>query len=113
MAGKGTVRIARKQAMSMEDLIPLYIKSMKLSAGLNTHRIFAAWDEASGASAYTLRRFFRDGRLYITLNSSVVRNRLSFQKDALVQGINSILARDELFVKDDPRVSYVRELILK
>ena len=113
MAVKGTVRIARKQAMSMEELIPLYIKSMKLSAGLNTQRIFAAWDEASGAASFTLKRFFRDGRLYVTLSSSVVRNRLSFQKDALVEGINSILARDELFIKDDPRVSYVRELILK
>ena len=113
MAAKGTVRIARKQAVSMEELIPLYIKSMKLSAGLNTQRIFAAWDEASGAASFTLKRFFRDGRLYVTLSSSVVRNRLSFQKDALVEGINSILARDELFIKDDPRVSYVRELILK
>lgn len=113
MATKGTVRIARKQAMSMEELIPLYIKSMKLSTGLNTQRIFAAWDEVSGAAFFTLRRFFRDGKLYITLSSSVVRNRLSFQKDALVEGINSILARDELFIKDDPRVSYVRELILK
>ena len=113
MAAKGTVRIARKQAMSMEELIPLYIKSMKLSAGLNTQRVFAAWDEVSGAASFTLKRFFRDGKLYVTLSSSVVRNRLSFQKDALVEGINSILARDELFIKDDPRVSYVRELILK
>ena len=31
----------------------------------------------------------------------------------LVDRINLILSRDELFVKDDPRVSYVRELILK
>ena len=76
MEKKSPVRITRKRAMSMEELVPLYIKSMKLSAGLNTHRIFAAWDEASGAAGYTLKRFFRDGKLYITLNSSVVRNHL-------------------------------------
>ena len=114
MSGKRpTVRLARKQAISMEELIPLYIKSMKLSSGLNTQRIFAAWDEASGAAPFTLKKFFRDGRLYITLNSSVIRNQLSFQSDALVEKMNSILSRDELFMKDDPRVSYVRELILK
>lgn len=113
MEKRSPVRITRKRALSMEELVPMYIKSMKLSAGLNTHRIFAAWDEASGAAAYTLRRFFRDGKLYITLNSSVVRNHLSFQNAELVDRINHILSMDELFVKDDPRVSYVRELILK
>ena len=113
MGKRGTVRIARKQAMSMEELIPLYIKSMKLSSSLNTQRIFAAWDEASGAAPFTLKRFFRDGKLYITLSSSVVRNQLSFQSAALIDKMNAILAGDELFLKDDPRVSYVRELILK
>ena len=113
MQKKSPVRITRKRAMLMEELIPMYIKSMKLSTGLNTHRIFAAWDEASGAAQYTLKRFFRDGKLYITLSSSVVRNHLSFQNAELVERINQILSRDELFVRDDPRVSFVRELILK
>lgn len=113
MQKKSPVRITRKRAMSMEELIPMYIKSMKLSTGLNTHRIFAAWDEASGAAQYTLKRFFRDGKLYITLSSSVVCNHLSFQNAELVERINQILSRDELFVRDDPRVSFVRELILK
>ena len=113
MQKKSPVRITRKRAMSMEELIPMYIKSMKLSTGLNTHRIFTAWDEASGAAQYTLKRFFRDGKLYITLSSSVVRNHLSFQNAELVERINQILSRDELFVRDDPRVSFVRELILK
>ena len=54
MQKKSPVRITRKRAMSMEELIPMYIKSMKLSTGLNTHRIFAAWDEASGAAQYSL-----------------------------------------------------------
>ncbi|MDO5442280.1 MAG: DUF721 domain-containing protein [Bacteroidia bacterium] len=106
-------RISRKKALSMDEVITMYIKSMKLSAGLNTQRIFAAWDDASGAGRYTLKKFFRDGKLYVTLNSSVVRNQLSFQKDALLEKVNDILAKDELFTKDDPRVSFVKELILK
>ena len=113
MEKRGSVRMARKKALSMDEVVSMYIKSMKLTSGLNTHRIFAAWDEASGAAPYTLKRFFRDGRLYITLSSSVVRNQLSFQAEALVEKMNSILAGDGLFTKDDPRVSYVKELILK
>ena len=97
----------------MDELVQMFIKSMKLSAGLNTRRIFEAWDAASGASRYTLRRYFRDGKLYITLNSSMVRNQLGFQKAELVDRINELLREDELFLKDDPQVKYVEELILK
>ncbi len=107
------VRIHRKQALSMEELVQQYIKSMKLAAGLNTQRIFEAWDACSGAGPFTLKRFFRDGRLYITLNSSVIRNQLSFQKDALVEKMNAWLSQDALFTADNRTVNFIRELILK
>ena len=54
--------INRKDPVAMEELVQMFIKSMKLSASLNTRRIFEAWDAASGASRYTLRRYFRDGK---------------------------------------------------
>ena len=106
-------RIERKTALGMEDLIREYIRAMKISSGLNVHRIFAAWDQASGAADYTIKRFYRGGRLYITLNSSVVRNQLAFQKEELTLKINSLLRQDTLFTQDDPNVSWVTELILK
>ena len=105
--------INRKDPVGMEELVQLFIRSMKLSAPLNTRRIFDAWDQASGASRYTLRRYFRDGKLYVTLNSSMVRNQLGFQRAARVDRINEILRSDELFQKDDATVQYVEELILK
>ena len=107
------VRIHRKQALSMEELVQQYIKSMKLAAGLNTQRIFEAWDACSGAGPFTLKRFFRDGKLYITLNSSVIRNQLCFQKDVLVEKMNARLAEDKLFTADNRTVNFIRELILK
>ena len=107
------VRIERKTAVGMDRLVKEYIDSMKIASGLNTRRVFAAWDQASGAAQYTIKRYFRGGKLYITLNSSVVRNQLSFQKDALVEKINLLLDRDNLFTKEDPRVSWVQEIILK
>ena len=113
MEKRGSVRIARKKALSMDELVRMYIESMRLAPALNTRRIFAAWDEASGAGKYTLKRFFRDGRLYIPLSSSVVRNQLSFQSQALVEKMNAILSKDELFARDDARVFFVKELILK
>ncbi len=107
------IRIHRKEAVGMDQLVRQYIKSMKLAAGLNTQRIFAAWDACSGAEKFTLRRFYRDGKLYITLGSSVIRNQLYFQKDALIEKMNAYLSEDELFTEDNRTVSFIRELILK
>ncbi len=106
-------RIHRKEALSIAQAIKLLMKSEHLGATFNTRRIFNAWDEASGAAAYTLKRYFRDGTLHVTLSSSVVRNQLSFQKDALIEKINRILEQDELFDKENASVSTVRELKLK
>ena len=107
------IRIHRKEAVSMDELVKQYIKSMKLAAGLNTQRVFAAWDACSGAGEFTLRRFYRDGKLYITLNSSVIRNQLHFQKAELVEKMNRFLTEDSLFTQDNRTVGYIQELILK
>lgn len=106
-------RVARKTAVPLDELIRDFLRQNRLDAGLNTRRIFAAWDAASGAGRYTVRRFFRDGKLYITVDSSVVRSQLSFQRHALIDKINVLLAADEMFTCDDARTGIVRELILK
>jgi hypothetical protein len=105
--------IRRKEALTMEEVIEEYIKSAKLASGLNTQRIFAAWDACSGAGPFTLKRYFRSGTLYITLNSSVIRNQLSFQKTELVEKMNATLAGDRLFTSDNRTVGYIQELVLK
>ena len=107
------VRIHRKEAVSMDEVVKQYIRSMKLAAGLNTQRIFAAWDACSGAGEFTLKRYFRDGKLYITLSSSVVREQLRFQKDDLVEKMNHFLSQDTLFTEDNRTVNYIQELRLK
>ena len=107
------VQIHRKEASGMDEIVQQYIKSMRLAAGLNTQRIFAAWDACSGAAPFTLKRFFRGGKLYITLNSSVIRNQLYFQRDVLVEKMNAFLSEDELFTADNRTVSFIEDLILK
>ena len=68
MAGYKKIKgVPRKEALGMDEIIPMFIRSMKLSAGHNTQRVFAAWDAVSGVPAYSLRKFFRDGKLYVTL----------------------------------------------
>lgn len=110
---KRTVHIHRKEAVTMEEVVSAYIKQMKIAAGLNTQRIYEAWDACSGAGPYTLKRFFRGGKLFITLSSSVIRNQLLFQKDAIVEKMNQHLSQDPLFTQDNNTVGYIQTLILK
>lgn len=105
--------IHRKEAMSMEEIVSQYIKSMKIAAGLNQQRIFAAWDACSGAGPFTLKRFFKGGTLYITLSSSVLRSQLLMQKDVLIEKMNAFLAQDELFTDDNRTVGFITDLKLK
>ena len=107
------VRIHRKEAVGMDKIVEAYIKSMKIAVGLNTQRIFAAWDACSGAGPYTLRRYFRGGKLYITLNSSVLRSQLVLQKELLIEKMNAFLQQDPLFTQDNKTVGFIEELILK
>ena len=112
MAGANN-RIGRKDAQGMSELIAQYIREMKLSSGFNRQRIFEAWDVVSGASRYTIDRFFRDGMLYCTISSSVVRNQLYFQRDVLVKKMNEYIDEDEMFVRDAKDGPVIKNLILR
>lgn len=104
--------ISRKKAITVGDAIKEMFVKEHLSASHNTRRIFAAWDDASGARNFTSKRFFRDGILYITLTSSVIRMQLSVQKDLILARMNAILEGDPLFIRSGSE-GPVKEIKLK
>ena len=109
-----TNRMRRKEAVGMDELVRQFIQEMRLSSGVNNKRIAEAWNVVSGASRYTLGVNFADGTLYCTLSSSIVRNQLYFQKDALVKGINEFLKKEELFIWDwEKKGDCVKVLVLR
>ena len=112
MAGNGN-RIGRKDAQGMEELISQYIREMKLAAGLGRQHVYDAWMWVSGASAYTVDLTFRNGVLYCTLSSSVVRNRLYFRKAELLRMLNECLEKDPVMMSGDNPGTMVRDLILR
>lgn len=111
MAWNGN-RIGRKEAQGMSELIVQYIREMKLSSGFNRQRVFEAWDKVSGASRYTVDRFFRGGILYCTISSSVVRNTLYFQRDVLLKEINGYIESEGSYI-DDGGGQPVKNIVLK
>lgn len=105
-----TTRIERKEAEPMSELISQYIRSMKLTAGLNRQQVFHAWDTVSGAGKYTIGRFYKGGTLYVTISSSVVRSQLWMQRATLVRLVNEELKKDELYDRSE---GFVRDIVLK
>lgn len=108
-----TNKLPFRKAVGMNTLIREVLKENRMTEAFNSRCIFRAWDQASGAAEYTVRRFFRDGKLYITLSSSVVRSQLYFQQDVLLQKINSIARNDEFFTDTESVKGPVTQLILK
>lgn len=111
---KTSVRLSRREAIGMDALIEAYIRDMKLTYGLNSQRVYAAWDSASGAGHYTIGRFFKNGTLYCNLSSSAVRQQFFFRRQELIRRINEILKDDPLFSKpDNDDGKYVKNIVLR
>lgn len=106
-------RIGRKDPVEMADVMKVFLREARLAAGVNTQRVYKAWDDVSGAAAYTLSKYFKDGVLYVTVGSSVARNNLYFQKESLARAINDRLMQDSLFDKESPDARLVRSIVLK
>lgn len=105
-------KMRRQDAVGMEDLVNQFIREMKLSSGLDKVHAAAAWNAVSGAEAYTLEVRLDRGVMTCTLSSSVVRNQLYFQLNALTQRLNEYLSKDPLFAQQGTGL-IVKKLILK
>lgn len=112
MAYRGN-RMGRKEAVGMSDLVSQFIKEMKLSSGINQKRVEEAWNTASGASRYTLAVSYVGAVVYVTLNSSMARNQLYYQRDVIIKAMNEFLSADSLFVAPSDGGLAVRNIILK
>ena len=97
----------------MESLVAQFIKEMKLSSGINQIRVTEAWNIASGASRYTLSVSYVGTYVYVTMNSSMARNQLYYQRDVLMQKMNELLAADSLFVGNAKGGPAVTNIVLK
>ena len=109
----GGNRIGRKEAEGMESLVTQFIREMKLSSGINQVRVTEAWNTASGASRYTLSVSYVGTYVYVTMNSSMARNQLYYQRDLIMQKMNEILAADSLFVGSAKGGAAVTNIVLK
>ena len=79
----------------------------------NAYRIEEAWKAVSGTQEHTTRTFFKDGILYVALDSSVLRSHLSRLTDSMRVALNTALDRDERFIKGYSFSRKVDKIVLK
>ena len=93
----------REQAKSMKELMALFIEEAGLGPGLDQERVSSLWDQLLGPSiaSATLQKQLRDGKLYVRLRSSVVRNYLFMEQKSIMAKLNDAMGK-----------SLVTELIL-
>lgn len=97
----------RQQAESIGNIYNAILKNTWLGPALLRVEIFQTWEATVGlqAAKSTVRQFFKDGILYITLSSSSLRSHLYFQLDNIRRKMNMSLSGDE--------VEPVRKIVLK
>ena len=111
--GYGNAYLQKKDPEVLSDLIPAFLRTMGLAPALRTQLILDAWDKASGASAYTLSKYVKNGVLFCSISSSVLRNQLFFRKDDIVEEINKIVLNDPMMTGVKPGTKVLKSLILK
>ncbi len=107
-----SISIERKTPSSLGDLMPMMMKSMRLSSGMNEFLVTKAWDSVTGAAAYTLSKYVKNGVLYCAISSSVIRNQLFYNKEAIVEAINRSVLADP-FYNAKEGVMPLKSIILK
>jgi len=83
----------RENTQLIKDVLQEFIKEERLEDGLQRVRIFGAWDLVVGdaGARATTNKFFRDGILYCTINSSIVRTQLYYRKEDIALQMNKML----------------------
>lgn len=83
----------RENTQLISAIIQEYIKEEHLETGLQRTRIFKAWDIVVGENGAraTTNKFFRDGILYCTINSSILRTQMYYRKEDIIRHLNKML----------------------
>jgi predicted nucleic acid-binding Zn ribbon protein len=80
----------KKEIRKIDSLLQQFVKANNLERGLAEYRLMKSWRELLGITIAKRTKALRihNGKLYVTLHSSVVRNELAMIKDSLIPKLN-------------------------
>jgi hypothetical protein len=88
--------VRKKNNVSLGEALQEFISSNKLQKGLDKVMVREAWASlmGNGVDNYTTGIDLRNGTLYVSLSSSVLREELSHGKSKIIALLNDELGRD-------------------
>ena len=83
-------------SFSIEDLMQLFIKENKLTKGMQKIKIKETWHKmmGQGVTVHTTSVKLQNKTLVIQLNSSVLREELSYGKDKIIKMMNEEIGEE-------------------
>jgi len=94
----------KNNTQKIEDVVNEYLKSLNIDGKLKEVRLIRTWDEVVGKTIARSTRelFIKDRKLFVKLNSSIVRNELFMLRDGLKKALNDRAGEiiiDEIILK--------------
>jgi predicted nucleic acid-binding Zn ribbon protein len=80
----------RSNTNSIAEVIRAYLKEAKLEKPLKERQLVQSWESLLGRSVAraTSRIYLKNGKLFVHLSSSVVRNELHMLQDEIIKKLN-------------------------
>lgn len=94
----------KKNTQKIDDVIKEYLKALKIDDKLKEVQLIKSWDDIVGKTIArsTNNIFIKDRKLFVKLNSSVIRNELFMLRDGLKKALNDKAGEeiiDEIILK--------------
>ena len=94
----------KQKAVILKDIIEDIIRQEGLEDGLLRSRLYDLWDEMLGLTVAknTRKKYLKGRKLFVELDSSVVRNQLFMMRQEIVAQLNKQLGKeliDEVILK--------------
>ena len=94
----------KKNTQKIEDVIKEYLKALNIDGKLKEVNLIKSWDDIVGKTIArsTTDIYIKDRKLFVRLNSSVIRNELFMLRDGLKKALNDRAGEqliDEIILK--------------
>ncbi len=80
----------KKEAQHIKEVISQILKNQQLDHKMLENRVVRSWEKVIGRTVAkaTTQIFMHQGTLYVSINSSVMRNELLMLKDKIMNALN-------------------------
>lgn len=88
----------RSNTQSMREAIRAFLKESNLEKPLKERQLVSSWESLLGKSIARATReiYIKDGKLYVSLTSSVIRNELYMLQDEIIRKLNEAAGEELL-----------------